>query len=64
MVKAYLRYESAHCLGVISSAPSVAYGSQGTTIITAALEQIHVWGVRTGELVSRRLQTEKPERSR
>lgn len=53
MVKAYLRYEPAESLGVISSASTISYGPDGSTLITAALEKIHVWGVRSGELVSR-----------
>ena len=58
MVKAYLRYEAAECIGVVSSAASIQYGSQGSTVITAALERIQVWNVRTGELVSRQCPNE------
>lgn len=52
MVKAYLRYEAIETLGVVSSAAAVAFGSFGTTLITAALERILIWNIRTGALVS------------
>ena len=53
MVKAYLRYEAAQSIGVVSSASSVVYGPDASTIITAALERIHEWNARSGDLVSR-----------
>lgn len=52
MVKAYLRYEPVKALGVITSASALVYGHEGTTVITAALEHIKIWNIRSGELVS------------
>lgn len=65
MVKAYLRYEPVEALGVITSASTLVYGTDGSTVITAALEHINIWNVRSGELVissllSRRYQFGNP----
>lgn len=51
MVKAYLRYEPAAAIGVISSSATILYGSEGTVVITAALEAVKIWNIRSGELV-------------
>lgn len=51
MVKAYLRYEPVATLGVISSTAAVAYSTDGSQIVTAALESVKIWNGRSGELV-------------
>lgn len=52
MVKAYYRYEHALQFGVIASPNcNVACGNEGQRIYTAALENVNVWNIRTGERV-------------
>lgn len=58
MVKSYQRFEQAKCFGVIASRaniiwlPSKSKASAGQ-IITAGLEEILIWDIKTGELVKR-----------
>lgn len=51
MVKAYLRYEQAASFGVISSNSNVVYNTDGKTVLTAALENVAVWNVKTASQV-------------
>lgn len=51
MVKAYLRYEPAGTVGVISSGAAILYSKDGLKVFTAALEAVKVWNARTGDLV-------------
>jgi U3 small nucleolar RNA-associated protein 12 len=52
MVKAYLRYELTSSWGVITSHGSnVAYDHTGKYFITAALENVSIWNVKTAVLV-------------
>lgn len=58
MVKSYQRYEQAHCFGVISSRSNALWLPPSTKTgagqaITAGLEEILIWDVKTGELVKR-----------
>lgn len=52
MVKAYLRYEHAAAFGVISSGCNVLYDASGKQLFTGALENIAIWNLRQGSLVS------------
>lgn len=52
MVKAYLRYERAGAFGVVSSGPAPCYDASGRLLVTAALENLAVWNVKQGSLVS------------
>ena len=52
MVKAYLRYELASSFGVVASNSNVVYDDSGKLIIAASLENIAVWNVKQGSLVS------------
>lgn len=52
MVKAYLRYEHAAAFGVISSGCNVLYDASGKQLFTGALENIAIWNIRQGSLVS------------
>lgn len=51
MVKAYLRYEPAGAVGVITSGAAISYSLDGSHVFTAALEAVKVWNARTGDLV-------------
>lgn len=58
MVKSYQRYEQLHCFGVISSRSNVIWLPPTTKTgagqaITAGLEEILIWDIKTGELVKR-----------
>lgn len=54
MVKSYQRYEQDKCFGVISSNSNVLYvPSKSGQAITAGLEEILIWDIKTGELVKR-----------
>ncbi|ODV83361.1 hypothetical protein CANARDRAFT_203372 [[Candida] arabinofermentans NRRL YB-2248] len=61
MVKSYQRYEQAYCMGVIASHSNSIYlptsGSHSKKsagqVITAGLEEILIWDIKTGELVKR-----------
>lgn len=58
MVKSYQRYEQKSCFGVISSRSNVIWLPPTTKTgagqaITAGLEEILIWDIKTGELVKR-----------
>ena len=52
MVKAYLRYEHDAALGVVTSAPAVAFLADGRVLATAALESVALTDARTGAPVA------------
>ena len=52
MVKAYLRYEHDAALGVVTSAPAVAFLADGRVLATAALESVALTDARTGTVVA------------
>ena len=52
MVKAYLRYEQADAFGVITSGSNVVHDASGKHVLTAALENVAVWNLKQGTLVS------------
>ena len=54
MVKAYLRYELSQSWGVIASNANVCYDHSGSFLLTASLENVSVWNLKQGKLVSRR----------
>lgn len=57
MVKSYQRYEQERCFGVISSQSNIVWVSNPSSsagrAITSGLEEILIWDVKTGEVVSR-----------
>ena len=53
MVKAYLRYELAGTFGVVCSNSNLVHDATGKLVYTAALEDVAVWSVKQGTLVSR-----------
>ena len=58
MVKSYQRYEQERCFGVISSQSNIIWLPSSTstssgTAITSGLEEILIWDIKTGEIVSR-----------
>ena len=55
MVKAYLRYDLASTFGVVTSNSNIVYGQTGKLVITASLEDVSVWNVKQGALVSKLL---------
>ncbi len=52
MVKAYLRYVHSASFGVISGAGALAYDAQTRLLAAAALEDVALWNVKQGTLVS------------
>lgn len=52
MVKAYLRYEQGGSFGVITSGANPCYDASGKLLITSALENVLVWNLKQGSLVS------------
>lgn len=52
MVKAYLRYESNATFGVVTSNAALVHDNSGKLVVTAALENVAVWNLRQGTLVS------------
>ena len=52
MVKAYLRYEFTGAFGVISSNAAPQYDASGKTLFTGSLENVSVWNIKQGNLVS------------
>ncbi len=52
MVKAYLRYELSTTFGVVTSNSALVHDNSGKFVITAALENVAVWNIRQGTLVS------------
>lgn len=50
MVKAYLRYEHHSAFGVVASGPVVAEPS-GRLLVAAALENVVLWNVKSGQAV-------------
>ena len=52
MVKAYLRYELSATFGVVASNCNIVYDTSGKLIISASLENLSVWNVKQGSLVS------------
>lgn len=52
MVKAYLRYEHDGSFGVITSGANPCYDASGKLLITSALENVAVWNLKQGSLVS------------
>ncbi|KAH3681378.1 hypothetical protein WICPIJ_007647 [Wickerhamomyces pijperi] len=58
MVKSYQRYEQAHSFGVITSRSNVIHipshsKSNSGQVLTAGLEEILLWDIKTGELVKK-----------
>lgn len=61
MVKSYDRYEQEKCFGVISSQSNVVWipsnvdrsSKSAGRVITSGLEEILIWDIKTGELVTR-----------
>ena len=54
MVKAYLRYEHCSTFGVIASGASPpVYDASGKHVLTSALENVSVWSIKQGSLVSK-----------
>lgn len=58
MVKSYQRYEQARCFGVISSKSNIIWippsnKTSAGQALTAGLEEILVWDIKTGELVKK-----------
>eukprot|EP01025_Chloroclados_australasicus_P031883 TRINITY_DN3228_c0_g2_i2.p1 TRINITY_DN3228_c0_g2~~TRINITY_DN3228_c0_g2_i2.p1 ORF type:complete len:124 (+),score=15.27 TRINITY_DN3228_c0_g2_i2:39-374(+) len=51
MVKAYLRYEHSQSFGVIcgNNNNSLIFDQTGKKVITAALENIIIWNIKTGQ---------------
>lgn len=56
MVKAYLRYDLAGIFGVVTSNSNIVYDHSGKLVITAALENVNIWNVKQGTLVSKAVQ--------
>ncbi|KAG1662756.1 hypothetical protein FOA52_006781 [Chlamydomonas sp. UWO 241] len=52
MVKAYLRYEAAGTFGVVASSAAPEFSSDGKQLYSPALENVGVWNVKQGTLVS------------
>jgi U3 small nucleolar RNA-associated protein 12 len=53
MVKIYLKYGLRKAFGVITSSPSnIIFDPTGKCAITGALEQVAIWNVRRGTIVS------------
>jgi len=52
MVKAYLRYELNATFGVVTSNTALVHDNSGKLVVTAALENVAVWNLRQGTLVS------------
>ena len=52
MVKAYLRYEFAKSFGVITSNSNILFSADGKSIVSSALENVALWNVKQGNLVS------------
>ena len=57
MVKAYLRYELSSAFGVITSGANILHDPTGKHVITAALENVAVWNIKQGTLVSHTAKT-------
>ena len=55
MVKAYLRYDLASTFGVVASNSNIVHDHTGKLVITAALEDVNIWNVKQGTLVSKLL---------
>lgn len=67
MVKSYARYEHGSCFGVISSGANIVYvpqpnqsSSASGKVITAGLEEILIWNIKTGELLQKLRDTVDP----
>ena len=54
MVKAYLRYELSKSFGVVTSGSVIDGDSSGKLVISAANENLALWNLRQGTLVSHR----------
>ena len=52
MVKAYLRYELSSTFGVVTSNSALLHDTTGNLVVTAALENVAIWNLRQGTLVS------------
>ena len=52
MVKAYLRYELSESFGVVTSGSALEGDSSGKLVISAANENLALWNLRQGTLVS------------
>lgn len=52
MVKAYLRYELSSTFGVVTSNSALLHDTTGKLVVTAALENVAIWNLRQGTLVS------------
>lgn len=55
-MKAYLRYELTSSWGVVCSNSNVVYDRSGRYLITSSLENVSLWNVKQGLLVSGQLQ--------
>lgn len=52
MVKAYLRYDETSSWGVIAGNSDACYTRDGRHLVTAALEDVCIWDVKTATVVS------------